>query len=189
MKLPGHIINLQSSLIEDVSRPLFGDDQVQISYYSSKEDIYNSFAEFYLKQSKYVKAFELIDKSRSRNTMHNLINLKLQSIVKNDSLLKKIYDYEWILHSNIYSEKEINKVKAEFALLKEQLIKKNPAIKEYLNKQQNLSLFEIQKKLKENENLLSIYTDTGSTYLFLITKNNFYHYKIDITVNASSKND
>ena len=169
------------SLIEDVSRPLFEDEQVQISYYSSKEDIYNSFAEFYLKQGKYVEAFELIDRSRSRNTMHNLSNLKLESLVKNDSLLNKIYDYQWILHSNIYSDTETNKAKTEFALLKEKLIKKNPAINKYLSSGQKFSLAEIQKDLSKNENFLSIYTTSKKTYLFLINENNFYHFKIDIT--------
>jgi len=167
-------------LIEDVSRPLFEDEQVQISYYASKDEIYNSFAEFYLSQGKYVKAFELIDRSRSRNTMHNLNNLKLESLVKNDSLLKKVYDYQWVLHSNIYSETETNKAKAEFALLKKQLVTKNPAINKYLNTGQNLSLSDIQKNLNENENFLSIYTTHKETYLFLICENKFYHFKIDI---------
>jgi len=153
---------------------------VQISYYASKDEIYNSFAEFYLSQGKYVKAFELIDRSRSRNTMHNLNNLKLESLVKNDSLLKKVYDYQWVLHSNIYSETETNKAKAEFALLKKQLVTKNPAINKYLNTGQNLSLSDIQKNLNENENFLSIYTTHKETYLFLICENKFYHFKIDI---------
>ena len=174
-------------LIEDVSRPLFEDEQVQISYYSSKEDIYNSFAEFYLKQHKYVKAFELIDRSRSRNTMHNLNNLRLESLVKNDSLLKKIYDYQWILHSKIYSDAETNKAKAEFSLLKEKLIKKDPSINKYLSTGQKFSLAEIQKDLNKKENFLSIYTTNEETYLFLITENNFYHFKIDITVKTLQK--
>ena len=138
-------------LIEDVSRPLFENEQVQISYYSSKDKIYNSFAEFYLKQHEFVKAFELIDRSRSRNTMHNLNNLKLESLIKNDSLLKKIYDYEWIIHSNIYSEDETNKAKINFELLKEQLIKKEPFIKKYLNPLQSISLEKIQKNLVKNK--------------------------------------
>lgn len=168
-------------LTEDVSQSLSGNDRIQISYYSSKEDIYNSFADFYLKQGEYIKALELIDRSRSRNTMNNLVNLKMESLVKNDSLLKKIYDYEWIIHSNIYKEEEIYKAKTQFALLKEMLIKKEPAIKKYLSSSGNLSLQEIQKKLKAKENLLSIYTTPDCTYLFLINKNDFYHFKINIT--------
>ncbi len=169
------------NLIEDVSKPLFGNDQVQISYYSSKEEIYNSFAEFYLKQGEYVKAFELIDRSRSRNTIQNLVNLKLQSLIKNDSLLDKIYDYEWIFHSNIYSVDEINKAKAEFSLLKEDLIKKNPSVKKYLTGEPKFSLAEIQNSLGDRENFLSIYTAVNRTYLFLINKSNFYHFEINIT--------
>ena len=170
-------------LIEGVSRSLSGNDRVQISYYSSKEEIYNSFVDFYLKQDEFARAFGLIDKSRSRNTMHNLVNLKLQSLVKNDSLLKRIYDYEWILHTNIYSEKEINDTKVKLEILKEKLEKKEPAIKKYLGSEGNLSLLQIHKKLKAKVNFLSIYTTPARTYLFLINKDGFYHFKIDITSN------
>ena len=168
-------------LIQDVSRSLFGNDRIQISYYSSNENIYNSFADFYLKQGEFVKALELIDRSRSRNTMSNLVNLKIESLVKNDSVLKKLYDYEWIIHSNIYNKEEINKAETQFTLLKKMLIKKEPAVKKYLSSSENLSLLEIQKKLKTKENLLSIYTTPDLTYLFLINKNDFYHFKIDLT--------
>ena len=174
-------------LIEDVSRPLFENEQVQISYYSSKDKIYNSFAEFYLKQNKYIQAFELIEKSRSRNTMHNLNNLKLESLVKNDSVLKKIYDYEWILHSNIYDEQEVNKVKIQFSQLKDQLVKNNQAVKKYLNDKQNFTLSDIQDNLSQDESYLSIYTSQNNSYLFLINKKKFYYFKIDITVQALQK--
>jgi CHAT domain-containing protein/tetratricopeptide (TPR) repeat protein len=175
------------SLIEDVSRPLFENEQIQISYYLSKNDIYNSFAEFYLKQKKYVKAFELTDRSRSRNTMNNLNNLKLEGFVRNDSLLKKIYDYEWILHSNIYNKKETDDTKTQLSLLKEKLIKMNPGIKKYLNMDRNLSLPEIQKNLNEGENLLSIYTAKNKTYLFLIGGQSFYPFEVDINVDTLRK--
>ena len=169
------------NLTEDVSRSLFGNDRLQISYYSSKEEIYNSFADFYLKQGKFASAFGLIDKSRSRNTMHNLVNLKLQSLIKNDSLLKKIYDYEWILHSDIYSENEVNRTKTSFELLKEKLIKTEPAVEKFLSTGGNLTLKQMQDKLRAKVNLLSIYTTPANTYLFLVNKDNFYHFKINLS--------
>ena len=69
-----------TNLIEDVSRPLFEKNDIQISYFSSKREVYNSFAEHYLNRNKFKEAFELIDKSRSRNTVQNLNNIKLHSL-------------------------------------------------------------------------------------------------------------
>ncbi|HSP89210.1 MAG TPA: CHAT domain-containing tetratricopeptide repeat protein, partial [Ignavibacteriaceae bacterium] len=166
-------------LIDNVSRPLFEESEVQISYFSSQKDIYDSFSSFYLKQNKFKEAFELIDKSRSRNMVQNLNNLKLQVLLNDKSSLAKIYEYEWILHSGIYNEDKIKNTKAEYALLKENLISENPQLDKYLNKKNHSSVSEIQENLNDGENFLSFYLTEENTFIFLIKKESFKPFKIN----------
>ncbi len=165
-------------IIEDVSRPLFQEDEVQISYFSVQKEIYDSFAEFYLNQNRFKEAFELIDRSRSRNMVQNLSNLKLEVLLQDKEKLDKIYDYEWIIHSGIYSKEEVDSVKYEYDNLKKILISGNPELEEYLNIKKSLTISDIQKNLDDNENLTSFYTTENKTYIFLITKNDFKHFEI-----------
>ena len=166
-------------LIEDVSRPLFEEKEVQISYFSSQKDLYDSFASFYLKQNKFTEAFELIDKSRSRNTVQNLSNLKLQVLLDNKSSLEKIYEYEWTIHSGIYDDEKVDKIKGEYSLFKKELISANPLLERYINKKNHFTVTDVQKNLKEEEYFLSFYLADEKSYIFLITKDNFNHYEID----------
>jgi CHAT domain-containing protein/Tfp pilus assembly protein PilF len=168
-----------TNLIEDVSRPLFEKNDIQISYFSSKREVYNSFAEYYLNQNKFKEAFELIDKSRSRNTVQNLNNIKLYGLIKEQSKLDKIYEYEWILHSGIYDDAETDSVKRKYRELKETLTSEQPALKRYLNFDSFVTLTVLQESLKDNENFLSFYSTENNTHIFLITNNEFRHFEIN----------
>lgn len=168
-----------TDLIEDVSRPLFEENEVQISYFSSQREIYNSFAEHYLDQNKFREAFELIDKSRSRNTVQNLNNIKLQALLKDQQKLERIYEYEWIIHSGIYSKAETDSIKEEYAVLKKTLISEQPILQRYLNFEEPITLLVIQKNLKNKENFLSFYSTGNKTHVFLITNNKFKHFEIN----------
>ena len=167
------------NLIEDISRPLFEEKDLQISYFSTQREIYDSFAEHYLDQNKFKEAFELIDKSRSRNTVQNLNNIKLESLIKDQSRLNKIYEYEWIIHSGIYNDDETDSVKRDYAALKKMLLSKQPLLQRYLNFEEPVALSDIQANLKDDENLLSFYSTENKTYIFLITNNSFQHFEIN----------
>ncbi len=179
-KLRNHIILLAINLIDNVSKPLFEEEDVQISYFSGKRNVYDSFAKLLLRQKKYKKAFELIDRSRSRNTMQNLNNLKLQSLINDKNVLDLIYEYNWQIHSGIYSGLELDSIKQKYALLKEKLINNNPAVKNYLNLKEYYTLPAIQNKLNGNEVLISYYTTKNKTYAFIIENDKFNHIELDI---------
>jgi len=166
-------------IIEDVSRPLFQEDEVQISYFSVQKEIYDSFAEFYLNQNKFKEAFELIDRSRSRNMVQNLSNLKLEVLLQDKEKLEKIYDYEWIIHSGIYGKEEVDSVNYVYDNLKKILIAGSPELEEYLNIRKTLTTKDIQDNLNDNENLISFYSTENKTYIFLITKKDFIHFDIN----------
>lgn len=166
-------------LIEDVSSPLLEENQVQIYYFSSKSEVYNSYADLLLNQKRFGEAFELIDQSRSRNMMQNLSNIKLQAAVGSDSLLEKIYEYEWIIHSQLLSEHEMDSVKIQYQLLKKVIVKTEPSLAKYFNIDSTHSIKNIQNGLSEKENLISIYTSQSFTHIFLITKKDFQHFQVN----------
>lgn len=168
-------------LIEDVSRPLFRQEDVQISYFSGNSDVYDSFAEHYLRLKNYQSAFELINRSHSRSMLQNLNNLKLQTLIGDSTVLSKLYDYDWIIHSGIYDRKKTEEVKEQLAELKLSLVSSNPGLRPYLNMENPLSIKEIQNSLTDDENLITYYSDKSSLYAFLLNKNSFKPYKFDIT--------
>ena len=168
-------------IIEDVSRPLFSKEDVQISYFSGNREVYDSFAEHYLKQKKYRSAFELVNKSHSRNMIQNLNNLKLQTLIKDSTTLSKLYDYDWIINSGVYSKERKGPIEKEMKKLKTTLVKKNPDLAQYLNMEKQPSLEDIQKSLEEGENLLSYYSTTNYLYAFLISQNKFTPFKLNIS--------
>ncbi|MEO8400059.1 MAG: CHAT domain-containing protein, partial [Ignavibacteriaceae bacterium] len=179
--------NSAIKVIEDVSRPLFQDSDIQISYFAGKRNVYDDYANFLLNKKKYKQAFELIEKTHSRNTIQNLNNLKIGSIVNNEETLNKIYQYDWIINSGIYNKEEVDSVKNLFSELKLSLTKKFPSLKKYLNLSQSLPLKEIQSHIDENQKLLSIYTTENSTYLFLISKDDFKQFEVKISQDKLKK--
>lgn len=166
------------SLIENVSRSLFENSEVQISYFGTKRDLYDSYAQLLLEQKKYEDAFLLIDKSRSRNTMQNLLNLKLSSFTDDDRSIEKFYELDWMINSRIYSSAETDSLKTIFTSLKNDLIKKYPELKSIISPDYNNQLTDFQKFLADKENFLSIYLTENKSYLFLINKNNFQTFEL-----------
>ncbi|HSD63889.1 MAG TPA: CHAT domain-containing protein [Ignavibacteriaceae bacterium] len=168
-------------IIEDVSRPLFSSEDVQIAYFSGNREVYDSFAEHFLKNYEYEEAFELINKSHSRNMIQNLNNLKLQSMIKDSAVVSKLYDYDWIIHSGIYDNEKTLAVKKEMDDLKLSLINKNPDLAPYLNMEKWPSLDDIKNSLDEKENLVSYYSTKQKTYAFLITRDSFKPFVFDVS--------
>ena len=169
------------NIIKDRSRSLFEDDEVQISYFSSKSDVFNSFAEFYLNRNNFRKAFELIEKSRSRNTMQNLSNLKLQSEIKDENVLKNIFEYDWIINSGLYESGQADSVHTLYVDLINKITDDNPSLKRYLNFSREINIQEIQSNLDNNEHVVSYFTAGENTYAFVVSKNNFVHQTYNIS--------
>ena len=175
------------NLVDDISRPLFKSNEVQISYISTKQDVYSSYAEFLLKQKDYISAFNLIDKSRSRNLMQNLTNLKLQSLIKDESTLNRLYEYNWMIHSGIYSKNQVDSIAIQFNIFKKDLVAVNAQLSDYLYNRSTITIADIQNKLHVGENILSIYSTVDNTYLFLINKNGLKTFSTGVSKNQVSK--
>ena len=77
----------------------FKDVEVQISFFNTRRDLYDSYAKLLLENKKYEEAFLVIDKSRSANAMQNLVNLKLLSFSNDDNSIEKLYELDWMINS------------------------------------------------------------------------------------------
>lgn len=171
------------NLVETLSKPLFEETEIQISYFETKRKLYDSYAELLLEKKDYEKAFLVIDKSRSRNTMQNLLSIKLSqnSISKNENEI--IYELDWMIHSGIYSEPESDSLKSILNEQLKKLIEKEPSIKKLLEPEFLASVKDFQNILKEDENFISYYSSKNNTYLFLVNKNLFKTFNLNINKN------
>jgi CHAT domain-containing protein/tetratricopeptide (TPR) repeat protein len=168
--------------IEDISRPLFENDEVQIAYFSGKNEIYKSFTEFCINHRKFDKAFELIDRFRSRNTMQNLNNLVIQSLINDKSELEKLFEYDWMINSGLY-EKEKDSLKKEFENFKVSLIQKEPRLNKYLFNNKNQTLPDIHAQLDDKEYIITYFISDNMSFLFVTGKNMFQPIRLNTTKN------
>lgn len=168
-------------IIEKISKSLYTKDQVQISYFSAKDEVYNSYIELLLSEKKFKEAFLIIDRSRSRNTFQNLFNLKIESSENDRALLDELYDYAWIINSGLYSQTEIDSVKSRYYNYRTLLIKKYPLLKEIFSENTAYSITEIQNKLSKDEYLISYYFTEKELYVALLGRREFKPFLLDVT--------
>jgi CHAT domain-containing protein/tetratricopeptide (TPR) repeat protein len=170
--------------VENISRPLFEESEVQISYFNSKRDLYDSYAKLLLEEKRFEEAFVVIDKSRSRNTMQNLLNLKLSAIKENQNSVDQLYELDWMVNSGIYNTQETDSLKSSLIMLKNSLYKKFPELKRFIENVQNDQIIELQNSLLDTDNFIALYLTNDKLYQFLITK-----YKFEAFENEVSKID
>ena len=173
-----------AKIIEDVSRPMFQKNDIQISYFAGNRNVYDDYIIFLLKQKKYERAFNEIEKARSRNMLQNLNHLKFSSLVDDEKTLNDIYQYDWIINSGIYSKEEIDSVRNKLKSLEIELVTKEPVLKKYFNFNYTLGKNEIQHHLLKNETIISYYSENNSTYIFIISKNDFNAIQINIKLDS-----
>lgn len=170
------------SIVEKSSASASLFTEIDVYRFAGVNDSYIKLTDLYLKQSRYADAFNIIEKFRARNTFRNLNELKLQSAINDEELIKNYYDISWKINAGIYSEKErdsleilLNAIKNEF----ESKYSFNPVYKkEYFNINSDLS------RIQENEVLLSYYFNEDSAYVFILKKNSFTPIKL-----SKSKNE
>jgi CHAT domain-containing protein len=159
------------NLIEQISRPLSMNQEIQISHFSGLNDVFNSLVELYLKMNDEEKAFLTIEKSRSRNTKINLDKLKLFTEIGNEDIIDKLSDLEWMVSSGLYEQPVIDSLQKEISDLKGNLISKNKNLNQILGGKHTYSLKELQTKLSEKDYLVSVYISDKFLTLFDLNKN------------------
>jgi len=168
------------SLIDDISFPLVLNQEIQISHFSGFDDVFNSLAEFYIKQNKTAEAFEAIERSRSRNTMLNLNKLKLLSSVEDEEKFNEYIDLEWMISSGLYDEIVLDSLKKISLALINYFEKNDKNLKYYLSKNPWRSVKEIEGSLDDNENLITVYVGKEFIQLFLLTNKKLSSIKLEV---------
>lgn len=167
-------------LIDELSRPLFGMPEIQIFRFSSLSDVFSSYAEFLYNSDKLKESFNIVERSRSRNTLQNLNNIKITSAIDDQDMLNRLYDLDWMIKSGLYSGSELNKYKQEYDTLKTAITRKSPAVKKYVNNLFSFPEDNYQKNLSEKENIVTVNVSEKSTQLFLISKDKFLSRQVNV---------
>ncbi|MFO7525817.1 MAG: CHAT domain-containing protein, partial [Ignavibacteriaceae bacterium] len=172
--------NQTINLIEELSRPLFGNPEIQIFHFSSYHEIFASFAEYLYDTGKEEEAFEIIERSRSRNTLQNLNNIKITSAIDDEELLYRLYDLDWMIRNGFYDQSELTGIQKEYDNLKTKIISADPSISKYINNVFGESYKNIIGKLSKEENIVTLSVGIHSTQVFLISKDKFISKKIPL---------
>ena len=170
-------------LIDNNFNRLFTKSDVQIKYFSNYYSVYNSLINLYLSNNKFATAFELLEKSKARNTNQNLVNLKLDCSVKSDNLLNKYYDIIWKLNSKLYNDEELNLITNQLKKVKNSIFRSNPALEKYLNNNAGFSINEIQKKLKHDQYFISYFVQNDYLFAFQVSSHGLKTKKINVDIN------
>lgn len=167
-------------LIDELSRPLFGNQEIQIFRFSSLNEIFASYAELLLNLGKERESFEIIERSRSRNTLQNLNNIKITSAINDESLLNKLYDLDWMIRSGLYEKAEAVKFKKEYDQLRSEIIANDPTLEKYVYNFFDVANNNIKNRLNENEHIITISTGRKFSQVFHISKGKFISRKVEL---------
>lgn len=167
------------ALIDELSKPLFGNPEIQIFRFSSLSEVFSAYTEFLYESGNEQKAFEIVERSRSRNTLQNLTNLKITSSIKDEKLLNRLYDIDWMIKSGFYEGTELENITNEFKTLKAEIIKQDPTLEKYVKNIFEHSYQSFGNKLSNEENIVTINVGINSSQLFLHTDKGFFSHRIN----------
>lgn len=174
-----HYFDQTISLIDELSKPLFGNPEIQIFRFSSLSEVFSAYAEFLYESGNERKAFEITERSRSRNTLQNLTNIKITSSISNEELLNRLYDLDWMIKSGFYDGAEQENLIKEFESLKAGILKQDPSLEKYVKTIFEDAYPDFINKMSDNENIITINIGDNSSQLFLLSKKGFESFKIN----------
>lgn len=161
-------------LIDNVSHYLFSKSDIQIKFFSNYSDIYDALIELYLEEDRIEEAFITIEKSRSRNTLYSISQIKLEKKVGDKKLLDKYYDLEWKVNTLGKTDDSSNPLTMELNALRKEIFAKYPDVILSPKKWKDFNLADIRSQLDDREYLITYYIMENSTKYFVINKTKFY---------------
>ena len=161
---------------------LFTKADIQIKFFSNYYSVYNSLINLYLSENRFLKAFEVLEKSKARNSSQNMVNLKLGRTIGSDILLSKYYDLVWKLNSGLYNGTELASTNIEFQNVKDSIAQLNPTVAKYLSNSK-FSLNNVKKSLEKSQYIISYFVQNNYIYAFQFSTNGLKTKKIDISLN------
>ncbi|MDA3859800.1 MAG: tetratricopeptide repeat protein, partial [Melioribacteraceae bacterium] len=145
---------------------LFTKADIQIKFFANYYSVYNSLFNLYLSENNFDAAFEILEKSKAKNTRQNLVNHKLENSAKNDELLKIYYDITWKLNSGLYNDDELTSLINQFEDVKDSIVLTNPSMEKHLIGNNQFSINDIQHNFKSNEYVISYFVGKKDIYAF-----------------------
>ncbi len=158
------------NLSDKISESLVNNAEIQIAHFSGINDCYSELAELYLQQNRNEEAFAIIEKSRSRNTFQNLLDLRINSSGISKDKLQRYYDLKWMVESGLYSGNSLAELSAEYVILKNEIEKSSTLLQNKLN---DFDLRSIQKELSQDENLITLFVGNENLYCFKLNREKF----------------
>ena len=155
-------------LIENQISSLRTLGSLQINYYTNHIQIYNSLIDLYLKQNEVGKAFFILDKSRSRNTLYNLTAIKLAEDQEIEQI-NKFYDEHWKLSNGLFEKSKIDSLQDNLNQIEKKIINKYPNLLSLNNLGEKFSYNTNFELLDKNEYFLNYYIYSDSIYVFVVS--------------------
>lgn len=165
--------------LEKLNNYLYSNSEIQIEYFSNYVSYYKRAAEYYFGKGDYTRAFLALDRSRSRNSLQNLFNIKLQSVMKDRYRLEEFYDNMWRLnHGLVPSSREDALRKKTEAVISEVLLR-SPELREFITPGPASFTVLNRSILTDNEYFLSVSVIKGQPVFFVVNKGTVSAYKKD----------
>jgi CHAT domain-containing protein/Tfp pilus assembly protein PilF len=169
------------NLVELNFNHLFKNADIQIKFFSNFYSIYNSLINLYLSEDNFVKAFEILKKSKARNTNQNLVNLKFDKSEVSQKLLDEYYDLTWKLSSELYSKDELTSIENLFNEVKESISLIDSETAKQINSITQFSIEDIKSNLEKNQYLISYYVQQNNLYAFQLSIDGLEAEKLNIS--------
>ncbi len=176
--------NKISLIVDKISPALVSNNQIQISHFSGIEKIFEKMISFYLSERRTEDAFNLLERYRSRNTVQNLINLKLVNATNDKNLINDFIDTRWQINSGLYNDVEKSRLNKKLDSLNSAVAGNNSNLKKLLTSTPWMDYKSIKEKLDDKENLISIFTTDNFTEIFLVTNKNLKSFQIKISADS-----
>jgi len=144
----------------------------KIGFVGNKQDVYNNLIHALIEDKQYEKAFEYVERSKSRALVDLLASKKNFAVNIGDE--KEIMDL--LARNNVAeienisqdAEKDISKTRAVLIKTKEELQRKSPELASLMSVN-SLPVSEIQKMIPSDEALVEYYYNEKDIYAFILT--------------------
>jgi len=161
------------SIIENQLPLLKNSSKMQITFFANYHQIYNSLVNVYIKENNVKKAFEILDKSRSRNTLYNLSGIKF-SEAGDINLVNDYYDVNWKILNNLGNKDSLKK---HLKKIKNELLKKYPTLLNSLALNNNADI-SYSGLFGNNEYFISYYFNSDAIYVFTASQDGIQMLKL-----------
>ncbi len=160
--------------IENLSEVMIDNSEIQIAHFSDKSEVYNCLTELFLKQNRNYDAFEVLERSRSRNTFQNLFQIQAAENSDDSKTLKEYFDLKWKINSGLYDGENLKSLEGRYALLKKSNFN-------FGNYNQSFSVEKIKNSIGRNTVFITYFITDEKLYAFKLEKDTLKKYELNIS--------